>query len=67
LDVAGVGITACLAEHAGTTPWRMMSDDYLAVATARHDRPLLRGAIPATPWDPCLAQVMADQGCSRKS
>lgn len=61
-DAAGVGITAWLAEHAGTTPWRMTSDDYLAVETARRDRPRLRGAVPATPWDPCLAQAMADQG-----
>jgi uncharacterized protein (TIGR02679 family) len=61
-DAAGIGITAWLAEHAGTTPWRMASEDYLAVATARHDRPRLRSAVPATPWDPCLAQAMADQG-----
>ncbi|HEX6311313.1 MAG TPA: TIGR02679 family protein [Acidimicrobiia bacterium] len=61
-DAAGVGITAWLAEHAGTTPWRMTSEDYLAVATARHDRPRLRGAVPATPWDPSLGQAMADQG-----
>lgn len=61
-DAAGVGITTWLAEHAGTTPWRMTSEDYLAVATARHDRPRLRGAVPATPWDPSLAQAMADHG-----
>jgi uncharacterized protein (TIGR02679 family) len=61
-DAAGVGITAWLAEHAGTMPWRMTSEDYLVVATARHDRPRLRGAVPATPWDPCLAPAMIDQG-----
>ena len=61
-DVAGVGITAWLSEHGGTTPWRMTSDAYLAAATARRDRPRLRGAVPATPWNPCLAHVMDDQG-----
>lgn len=63
-DGAGLGITAWLAERAGTTPWRMSAADYQAGAAGRGDvsgsglRPL-----PPVPWDPTLAVVMtaADQ------
>jgi uncharacterized protein (TIGR02679 family) len=57
-DVAGMGITAWLSDHAGTVPWRMTSSEYLAVASARNDRPRLRGAVRKTPWDPDLAEAM---------
>jgi uncharacterized protein (TIGR02679 family) len=61
-DVAGVGITTWLCEHAGTIPWRMTSSDYLAVASARNDRPRLRGVVPTTRWDPDLAEAMNEEG-----
>jgi uncharacterized protein (TIGR02679 family) len=61
-DVAGVGITAWLSEHAGSIPWRMTSSDYLAVAPARSERPALRGSVKATPWDPTLAEAMTHEG-----
>jgi len=61
-DVAGVGITAWLSEHAGTIPWLMTSSAYLAAAPTRRDRPRLRGAVRATPWDPRLAEAMNQEG-----
>lgn len=55
-DPAGVGITAWLQERAGTLPWRMTADDYLA---ARPDREPSFDTVPPTPWDPALRAAMA--------
>lgn len=63
-DVAGVEITAWLTEHAGSIPWRMTSSIYLAVASARRDRPPLRAVVRETHWDPRLAEVMNQEGAA---
>lgn len=61
-DAAGVGITAWLAERAGTTPWRMGERDYTgAVAVSRSALPL-RSPVPSTPWDPLLQEAMQVSG-----
>lgn len=61
-DAAGLGITAWLAQRAGTTPWRMNAQDYCAaVATARERVPLV-GRVPTAPWDPALVEAMAEHG-----
>nr|WP_281376548.1 DUF2399 domain-containing protein [Actinomycetospora corticicola] len=59
LDPAGVAITARLAQL-GVVPWRMTAADYRAAV-----RPELRrfeGAVPSTPWDPELHDVMTERG-----
>ena len=61
-DAAGLGITAWLQARAGTTPWLMTAGAYRAAIAATRDRPRLGGAVPATPWDPELADVMASHG-----
>ncbi len=55
-DPVGLAITEWLRARAGTTPWRMTAEDYQAAA-----RPGAAsfGAVPPTPWDPRLAEVMA--------
>ncbi len=61
-DVAGLSITAWLSSCAGTTPWLMTANAYRAAIGAQRDRPDLGGVVPATPWDPALAGVMAHHG-----
>ncbi|HEX5267428.1 MAG TPA: TIGR02679 family protein [Acidimicrobiales bacterium] len=61
-DPAGVAITAWLAERAGATPWRMGAPDYLSGLSGMRDRPPLKAAVPPTPWDPALQQVMTQHG-----
>lgn len=61
-DAAGTGITAWLADRAGTTPWRMNADDYaggLSSATVP-----LKADVPHTPWDPRLRDAMRSGGLS---
>jgi uncharacterized protein (TIGR02679 family) len=61
-DWAGVAITTWLAERAGTTPWCMSADAYLAAAAGgRAHLPLSGRAVP-TPWDPRLAGAMERAG-----
>jgi uncharacterized protein (TIGR02679 family) len=55
-DPAGVGITAWLQERAGTLPWRMTADDYLAAQPGREPS---FDTVPLTPWDPALQATMA--------
>jgi uncharacterized protein (TIGR02679 family) len=60
-DWPGVGI-AGRVHHAGGTPWRMRSEDYLAALTVTTERePLDEGRPTETRWDPRLAVVMAEQ------
>jgi uncharacterized protein (TIGR02679 family) len=59
-DPTGLGITAWLAERAGTRPWRMGKRHYRAALAASRPRLPIPGAIPATPWDPPLHVAMAD-------
>ena len=61
-DPAGLAITGWLAERAGTTPWRMTADDYLAAATRRSGEPVTLGPLPPTPWDPLLCAAMRENG-----
>ncbi|MGH9263575.1 MAG: TIGR02679 family protein [Acidimicrobiales bacterium] len=61
-DGAGLGITAWMAERAGTTPWRMGAGDYLAAVAVRRPRVPLLGRLPSTPWDPRLAGAMTEHG-----
>jgi uncharacterized protein (TIGR02679 family) len=57
-DATGLAITAWLAQRAGTVPWRMSAADYrAAVAISRH-RTAIRGTLPATAWDPALADAV---------
>ncbi len=60
-DATGLAITGWLAERAGTTPWRMTSDDYVRAVERRCDRPPLTGAVPPTPWDRRLHDVLGDE------
>jgi uncharacterized protein (TIGR02679 family) len=62
LDGAGLGITAWLAERAGTVPWRMGAADYLAAMAVARDRMPLGPRLPPTPWDPALRGVMEAHG-----
>ncbi|MGI8984895.1 MAG: TIGR02679 family protein, partial [Acidimicrobiales bacterium] len=63
-DAAGLGITAWLADRAGTVPWRMGAADYLAATAAgvRRERVALVGRLPPAPWDPALVEAMAAAG-----
>jgi uncharacterized protein (TIGR02679 family) len=61
-DAAGLGITAWLADRAGTTPWRMGAADYLAAVATVRERVPLAGRLPAAPWDPGLPAAMAAHG-----
>jgi uncharacterized protein (TIGR02679 family) len=62
-DWPGLRIAASLLSDQGAAPWRMGADDYLAaVATVDGERPVLRGAPAASPWDPRLAEAMAAHG-----
>ena len=60
-DATGLGITAWLADRAGTVPWRMTADDYGAFA-GRGAKVSTLGNLPETPWDPELQQAMGDAG-----
>ena len=59
-DAGGLSITSWLAGRAGTTPWRMTAEDYLAAVAARADRVPLTGRLPPSPWDPALLDGMAE-------
>lgn len=61
-DAAGLGITAWLADRAGTTPWLMTADAYRAAVALERCRVPLLGAVPETTWDPRLARAMKDEG-----
>lgn len=58
-DPAGLSITAWLARQAGTVPWRMTADDYLA--QLGRTNPFEPTGLPATPWDPRLRTAMASR------
>jgi uncharacterized protein (TIGR02679 family) len=61
-DSAGLGITAWLADRAGTSPWLMTADAYRAAAAVHRRRVPLQGALPDTPWDLQLAPAMRKEG-----
>lgn len=57
-DAAGLSITAWLSSRAGTTPWLMTANAYRTAIGMQRERPQLGGVLPATPWEPDLADVM---------
>jgi uncharacterized protein (TIGR02679 family) len=57
-DRGGLGITAWLAQRAGTTPWRMTTLNYLTALATDRPRASLSSPLPATPWDPQLGPTM---------
>lgn len=59
-DHAGVAMTIAASERHAATPWRMTHEDYLRGLTRTEDRHLLTKVPGVTPWDPTLAQVMAE-------
>jgi uncharacterized protein (TIGR02679 family) len=59
-DPAGLSISAWLAQRAGTTPWRMTAGHYAAAVEVDRRRLPLVGAVPETPWDPRLRDVMTE-------
>lgn len=61
-DWPGIEMTAKLLQRYPCSPWRMAALDYLAGLTAEGNPVKLKGDPIATPWDPALAQVMADHG-----
>lgn len=62
-DWPGLRIAASLLSDQGARPWRLGAADYLAaVASVEGERPALRGTPAASPWDPQLAEVMAQHG-----
>lgn len=62
LDPSGVSITAWLTERAGTVPWRMGEQDYLAaLAGLGSAAGALTGRVPPSPWNPGLSQAMEDR------
>lgn len=61
-DAGGLGITAWLADRAGTLPWHMGTADYLAAVATPQARVALAGRLPPAPWDPELAPTMAAHG-----
>lgn len=62
-DPAGLAITGWLAQHAGTTPWRMSAFDYLTAVAARRRTTSMIPAVPDTPWDPDLSDAMRKTSC----
>jgi len=58
LDWRGVEICSWLIERQGVRPWRMTVEAYLAAPGGGS----LTGRPAATPWDPQLAQIMAQRG-----
>jgi uncharacterized protein (TIGR02679 family) len=62
-DWSGLRIAASLLSDQGAVPWHLGTADYLAaVASVEGERPALRGAPAASPWDPQLAEAMAQHG-----
>jgi uncharacterized protein (TIGR02679 family) len=62
-DWPGLRIAASLLSDQGARPWRLGATEYLdAVASIEGQRPVLRGTPAPSPWDPRLAEVMAQHG-----
>lgn len=63
-DDAGINhVNAILAAASGARPWRMTADDYQAGLTdGAAAVPLRVERLPATPWNPPLADLMRTEG-----
>lgn len=61
-DPTGLLLTEHMRQRYGAEPWRMGARDYLAAVDAlpTSDEPVtfVEAAVPPTPWDPALAEVM---------
>lgn len=57
-DWRGVEICSWLQQQAGVVPWRMTEQDYRAAPGGGP----LEGRTAATPWEPSLADTMAERG-----
>ncbi|MFF3955241.1 TIGR02679 family protein [Streptomyces sp. NPDC001890] len=60
-DGEGIRIAAYVLDKTGAHPWRMTAGDYRA-AVACNARGPHPGRITVAPWDPELAEVMAEHG-----
>lgn len=61
-DVTGLGITAWMAERAGTVPWLMTADTYGKAIAVKRQRVALESQVPDTYWDPALGPAMRAAG-----
>jgi uncharacterized protein (TIGR02679 family) len=61
-DATGLGITAWMAERAGTIPWLMTADAYGEAIAVQRERVPLESMIPDTGWDPALSPAMRTAG-----
>lgn len=61
-DWAGLQIAHALQRRVPWTPWRYTSADYLAIVEAGVPSLALDGRPVPSPWDPKLAEVMAEHG-----
>jgi uncharacterized protein (TIGR02679 family) len=57
-DWRGIEICGWLQQHVGVVPWRMTEQDYRAAPGGGP----LEGRSVATPWEPALAEAMAERG-----
>lgn len=61
-DWPGVRIAETIRQRVTWTPWRYTAVDYLAVASGDLPSRRLSGNAAPTPWDPALAEAMAQHG-----
>ena len=61
-DATGLGITAWMAERAGTVPWLMTADAYVEAIAVQRERVSLDSMIPDTAWDSALGPAMRSAG-----
>lgn len=62
-DWTGLRITGAALDRIAARPWRMDEADYTAALKSGDTEPL-RGAPAPSPWDPGLAEALADAGRS---
>ncbi|HEX3795212.1 MAG TPA: TIGR02679 family protein [Acidimicrobiales bacterium] len=61
-DTSGLGITAWMAERAGTIPWLMTTEAYGRAIAVERQRVPLESAVGDTPWEPSLGPAMRAAG-----
>jgi len=62
-DWTGLRIVSAAITARSAQPWRMTAADYRAALNTGESTPLT-GSPTASPWDPELAALMAEQGCA---
>lgn len=60
-DWTGLRTTAAAITRHGAIPWRMSTQDYRAAVDTGDSEPL-KGPPATSPWDPALAETMAEHG-----